>query len=77
MLHVSQFLRNHCGVLVGLTLFRQMMQHLHRLHHVAGWLDEQGHADLPPQQLLQKVEQLRKSKKDVQGNVRVLADPDR
>ena len=53
------------------------MQHLHRLHHVAGWLDEQGHADLPPQQLLQKVEQLRKSKKDVQGNVRVLADPDR
>jgi len=56
---------------------RQMMQHLHRLHHVAGWLQEHGHVDLPPQQSLQKVEQLRKSKKDVQGKVRVIADADR
>jgi len=53
---------------------RQMMQHLHRLHHVEGWLQEQGHVDLPRQQLLQKVEQLRKSKKDVQGKVRVIPD---
>jgi len=53
---------------------RQMMQHLHRLHHVEGWLHEQGHVDLPRQQLLQKVEQLRQSKKDVQGKVRVIAD---
>ena len=50
------------------------MQHLHRLHHVEGWLHEQGHVDLPRQQLLQKVEQLRQSKKDVQGKVRVIAD---
>ena len=57
-----------------LVLFRQMMQHLHRLHHVEGWLHEQGHVDLPRQQLLQKVEQLRQSKKDVQGKVRVIAD---
>jgi len=56
---------------------RQMMQHLHRLHHVIGWLQEQGHDDLPPQQLIQKVEQLRKSNKDVQGKVRVIADADR
>ena len=53
------------------------MQHLHRLHHVAGWLQEQGHVDFPPQQSLQKVEQLRKSKKDVQGKVRIISDADR
>ena len=54
------------------------MQHLHRLHHIAGWLEEQGQAGVPNQQLLQRVEMLRKTQnQDVQGKVRVLADADR
>ena len=55
-----------------------MMQHLHRLHHVAGWLEEQGQAGVPHQQLLQRVGMLRRTQnQDVQGKVRILADADR
>jgi hypothetical protein len=66
-----------------------MMQHLHRLHHLAGWLEAQGEAAGPlpwPQALLvgpaeqckhrpQAVERLRDGGRQPAGELRSLRDP--
>lgn len=57
---------------------RQMMQHLHRLHHVTGWLEEQGVAGpLPLHLVLERVEQLRSEGREVVGRIRAIPNPAR